>query len=45
MNVVADQHSQVKLEVMEVTLHIPDDVAKRLSASGGDVSRLRPSGI
>jgi hypothetical protein len=24
---------------MEVTLHIPDDVAKRLSASGGDVSR------
>jgi predicted HTH domain antitoxin len=24
---------------MEVTLHIPDDVAKRLSSSGGDVSR------
>ena len=24
---------------MEVTLHIPDDVANRLSASGGDVSR------
>jgi predicted HTH domain antitoxin len=24
---------------MEVTLRIPDDVAKRLSASGGDVSR------
>jgi hypothetical protein len=24
---------------MEVTLHIPDDVAKRLSAGGGDVSR------
>ena len=24
---------------MEVTLHIPDDVAKRLSAAGGDVSR------
>jgi len=24
---------------MEVTLHIPDDVAKRLSADGGDVSR------
>ncbi len=24
---------------MEVTLHIPDDVAKRLSASGEDVSR------
>jgi predicted HTH domain antitoxin len=24
---------------MEVTLHIPDDIAKRLSADGGDVSR------
>jgi len=24
---------------MEVTLHIPDDVAKQLSAGGGDVSR------
>jgi hypothetical protein len=24
---------------MEVTLHIPDAVAKRLSAGGGDVSR------
>jgi len=24
---------------MEVTLHIPDDVAQRLAASGGDVSR------
>ena len=24
---------------MEVTLHIPDDVAKQLSASGGDLSR------
>ncbi len=24
---------------MEVTLHIPDDMAKRLSADGGDVSR------
>ena len=24
---------------MEITLHIPDDVAKRLSAGGGDVSR------
>ena len=24
---------------MEVTLHIPDEVAKRLSAGGGDVSR------
>jgi hypothetical protein len=24
---------------MEVTLHIPDDVAKRLAAGGGDVSR------
>jgi predicted HTH domain antitoxin len=24
---------------MEVTLHIPDDVAKKLAATGGDVSR------
>jgi hypothetical protein len=24
---------------MEITLRIPDDVAKRLSAAGGDVSR------
>jgi hypothetical protein len=24
---------------VEVTLHIPDDVARRLSAAGGDVSR------
>jgi predicted HTH domain antitoxin len=24
---------------MEVTLHIPDDIAKRLSSAGGDVSR------
>jgi predicted HTH domain antitoxin len=24
---------------MEVTPHIPDDIAKRLSAAGGDVSR------
>jgi hypothetical protein len=24
---------------MEVTLHIPDDVAKRLAAGGGDLSR------
>jgi predicted HTH domain antitoxin len=24
---------------MEVTLHIPDDIAERLSAAGGDVSR------
>lgn len=24
---------------MEVTLHLPDDVAKRLAASGADVSR------
>jgi predicted HTH domain antitoxin len=24
---------------MEVTLHIPDDIAKRLAAAGGDVSR------
>jgi hypothetical protein len=24
---------------MEVTLHIPDEIARRLSAAGGDVSR------
>jgi predicted HTH domain antitoxin len=24
---------------MEVTVHIPDEIAKRLSAAGGDVSR------
>jgi predicted HTH domain antitoxin len=24
---------------MEITLHIPDDIAKRLSAAGADVSR------
>lgn len=29
----------VKLKNMEVTLHIPDDVAKRLETAGGDVSR------
>ena len=39
MIVVADQHSRGKLRNMEVTLHIPDDIAKRLSAAGGDVSR------
>ena len=39
MTVVADQHSRAKLRDMEVTLHIPDDIAKRLSAAGGDVSR------
>jgi len=39
VTVVADQHSHAKLKVMEVTLHIPDDIAKRLSAAGGDVSR------
>lgn len=33
------QHCRGKLKQMEVTLRIPDDVAKRLSAAGGDVSR------
>ncbi len=28
-----------KLQNMEVKLHIPDDVAERLAAAGGDVSR------
>jgi predicted HTH domain antitoxin len=39
VTIVADQHSRAKLRDMEVTLHIPDDIAKRLSAAGGDVSR------
>ena len=30
---------------MEVTPHIPDDVAKRLSAAGGDVSRRAPEAL
>ena len=33
------QPFHVKLKNMEVTLRIPDDVARRLSAAGGDVSR------
>ena len=36
---VAALHSRAKLSDMEVTLHIPDDIAKRLAAAGGDVSR------
>jgi hypothetical protein len=32
-------HSRVRLGHMEVTFHIPDGIAKRLSAAGGDVSR------
>jgi len=36
---VTDPFSRAKLGSMEVTLHIPDEVAKRLSAAGGDVSR------
>lgn len=39
VNVAAHQCSRAKLRNMEVTLRIPDDVAKRLSASGEDVSR------
>ncbi len=39
MTPAVDQYSHAKLTDMEVTLHIPDDIAKRLSASGGDVSR------
>jgi predicted HTH domain antitoxin len=39
VTVVADQHSRAKLRDREVTLHIPDDIAKRLSAAGGEVSR------
>lgn len=37
--VQAHQCSRAKLRRMEVTLRIPDDVAERISASGGDVSR------
>jgi predicted HTH domain antitoxin len=36
---VAEQHCRAKLRDMEVTLHIPDDIAKRLSAAGADLSR------
>jgi predicted HTH domain antitoxin len=35
----SDVRSYAKLKVMEVTLQIPDDIAKRLSAAGADVSR------
>ena len=34
-----DGSPHVKLQDMEVTIHIPDDVARRLSAAGADVSR------
>jgi predicted HTH domain antitoxin len=30
---------RVKILDMEITLHIPDDVARRLGSAGGDVSR------
>jgi predicted HTH domain antitoxin len=39
MAVIADEGSHARLAVMEVTLHIPDEIAKRLSAPGADVSR------
>ena len=39
MTIVADQYSGAKLRDIEVTLYIPDDIAKLLSAAGGDVSR------
>ena len=32
-------HSRARLGAIDVTLHIPDDVAKRLSAAGADLSR------
>jgi predicted HTH domain antitoxin len=35
---VPNDIERAKLQFMEVTLHIPDDVAQRLAA-GGDVSR------
>ncbi|MFZ3332044.1 MAG: UPF0175 family protein [Candidatus Acidiferrales bacterium] len=34
-----NKSGRAKLHDMEVILHIPDDVAKRLAAAGGDVSR------
>jgi predicted HTH domain antitoxin len=37
--VIATQDSHAKLALMEVTLHIPDEIAKRLSSAGADVSR------
>ena len=39
MTPAVGQYSRAKLRDMEVTLHIPDDIAKRLSAAGGDMSR------
>jgi hypothetical protein len=30
---------------MDVTVHIPDDIADRLSADGGDLSRLALEGL
>lgn len=35
----ACRDSRAKLGDVEITLHIPDDVAKRLSAAGEDLSR------
>jgi predicted HTH domain antitoxin len=36
---VADPFSRARLGNMEVTLHIPDEIVKRLSAASGDISR------
>jgi len=36
---IADLRSHAKLAVMELTLHIPDEIAKRLSTAGADLSR------
>jgi hypothetical protein len=30
---------RAKIQIIDVTLHIPDDVAQQLAAAGGDVSR------
>lgn len=37
--VVSNHYLRAKLGNMEVTLHIPDEIVKQLSAAGGNVSR------
>ena len=34
-----DAVRRARLQTMELTLHIPDEVAQRLAAAGGDLSR------
>jgi hypothetical protein len=39
LTIACGQHSRAKIKNMEVKPQIPDDIAERLSAAGGDVSR------